>query len=465
MQQAVGSSEEDPWLDFACPIRDSCKWAICPLDEEDSVPGARDQASKLMSDARGLVPTGVCHHHEITRCTHDGNVISGIHLIMSRMLFSAAIAIILASLQSAVQSVEPKPSPAAPVVLYDEALNLDTLERVVRAGGKRYLIVYQDDCDKGARQTGTIDTASLSRHVAERAGGFPSDWAVLDYETPFDDWIREGPGSPRWKIATDAMVAAIERMKALFPDVKWTYYGVPRLEYYLDGKTWVNADESARKAEIERQFERYAPIIAKCDWLAPSVYMVVGDRNDGGRAGPLQRRETRAWTSVLVGSSVEFAKRLGRSIPVIPFVSPVYQPGGGSRNQSFITPAILDECTIEPIVAAGGSGVCIWTAGAYMVSKITAAPRAGDEPDPEAKAVVRNWSEDLQLPESFIRSPDGVAELRNRYASATASFAEQFAKVWSIRNAGRSPAESTAPAVPAAPATPGTSVAPAAPPK
>ena len=72
MQQAVGSSEEDPWLDFACPIRDSCKWAISPLDEEDSVPGACDQASKLMSDARGLFPTGVCNHHEITRCTHDG---------------------------------------------------------------------------------------------------------------------------------------------------------------------------------------------------------------------------------------------------------------------------------------------------------------------------------------------------------------------------------------------------------
>jgi len=108
----------------------------------------------------------------------------------------------------------PPPQPAAPIIVYDEALNLDALERVVKAGGKRYLIVYQDDCDKGAKKTGTIDVAALARHVSERAGGFPSDWAVLDYETPFDDWIREGPGSPRWKVATDSMVAAIERMKA-----------------------------------------------------------------------------------------------------------------------------------------------------------------------------------------------------------------------------------------------------------
>lgn len=354
----------------------------------------------------------------------------------------------------------PPPQPAAPIIVYDEALNLDALERVVKAGGKRYLIVYQDDCDKGAKKTGTIDVAALARHVSERAGGFPSDWAVLDYETPFDDWIREGPGSPRWKVATDSMVAAIERMKALFPDVKWTYYGVPRIEYYLDGRTWITAAESVRKAEIERQFERYAPIIAKCDWLAPSVYMMVGDRTDGGRPGALQQRETRAWTRALVGAAVDFSKRLGRSVPVVPFVSPVYQPGGGARNQGFIPPSILDECTIRPIIESGGSGACIWTAGAFMVSQVTAAPKPGAEPDPEAKVVVRNWAEDLRMPESFIRSPDGIAELRNRYAAATASFAEQFVKAWAVRNAG-GPAAPATPATPAAPAVP---AAPAAPP-
>jgi hypothetical protein len=346
----------------------------------------------------------------------------------------------------------------APTIIYDESLSLSALERLVAVGARRYSIFYQDDCDPDAKKTGTIDVAKLARRVSEKAGAFPSEWAVLDFEEPFDDWIKEGPGSPRWKTATDSMVAAIERMKALFPEQKWTFYGVPRLEYYLDGQTWITAGESVRKAEIERQLERYAPIIAKCDWLAPSVYMLVGDQNDGGRAGPLQRRETRAWTSALVGSSVDFAKRLGRTIPVIPFASPVYQPGGGSRNQSFITPAILDECTIEPIIAAGGSGVCIWTAGSYMVSKVTAPPRPGASPDLESARVIRTWSEDMRVAEAFLLSPDGISDLKNRYAFATATFAERFARAWARRTdapLARSPSVPAAPnAMPVAPPAP-----------
>jgi hypothetical protein len=367
----------------------------------------------------------------------------------------------LAAAVAALLSTAPTAPAAAqasePVFIYDEALSLNALERVVKVGGRRYSIVYQDDCDKAAKSTGTIDIAALARYVAERPSGFPSEWAVLDYEVPFDDWIREGPGSAHWKTATDSMVAAIERMKVLFPGIKWTYYGVPRLEFYMDGKTWISASDAAKKAEIERQFRCYEPIIAKCDWLAPSVYMVVGDRSDGGRAGDLQRRETRAWTRAAVESAVEFGKRVGRPIPVVPFVSPVYQPGGGARNQGFIPPAMIDECTIRPIIEAGGSGVCIWSAGSYMVSRATAPATAGEAPEADLGSILRNWSEDLHMPESALRSPDGIAELRRRFANATADFAEQFVKAWATRRpAAPAPPKSDKPEPPqpAQPATP-----------
>jgi hypothetical protein len=327
-----------------------------------------------------------------------------------------------------------------PVVIYDEALSVNALERLVKVGGRRYSIVYQDNCDKAAKSTGTIDIPALARYVAERPSGFPSEWAVLDYEMPFDDWIREGPGSAHWKTATDSMVAAIERMKALFPGVKWTYYGVPRLEYYIDGKTWASATDAATKAEIERQFQRYAPIIAKCDWLAPSVYMMVGDRKDGGRPGDLQQRETRAWTRAVIESAIDFGRRVGNPVPVVPFVSPVYQPGGGARNQAFIPSAVIDECTIRPIVEAGGSGVCIWTAGSYIVSQVTAPLPVGKAPDPDITPVLRQWSEDLRVPESTLQSPDGIADLRRRFADGTAGFAENFVKVWAARRGATVPA-------------------------
>ena len=69
--------------------------------------------------------------------------------------------------------VPPVQQASGPVILYDEVLSVESLERMVKVGGRRYPIFYQDDCDKAAKSTGTIDIAALSRYVAERPGGFP----------------------------------------------------------------------------------------------------------------------------------------------------------------------------------------------------------------------------------------------------------------------------------------------------
>ncbi len=342
-----------------------------------------------------------------------------------------------------------------PVIIYDEALSLRSLERLAGVGAKRYYIVYQNDCDPDVATTGKIDVARLARHVSEQTGHFPSEWGVLDFETPFDDWIKEGPDSERCRIAVASMVAAIERMRSLFPDVKWAYYGVPRLDFYPEGKTWVTAPEDVRRKVLEEQFAKYAPIIAKSDWLCPSVYMVVGDRADGGRPGPEQRNATRAWTDALVRASIDFGNRVGNRVPVVPFVSPAYQPGGGARIRSLIPAGIIDECTISPILDAGGSGACIWTAGAYFVAQAVGNLPPGKERDPEAVVSLKNWSEDFGEPESFLRSPDGVASMRSRFADATASMAEQFAKAWGLRRTAAPSAPSTAvPGPPPKPASP-----------
>jgi hypothetical protein len=78
----------------------------------------------------------------------------------------------------------------------------------VTVGAQRYYIVNQDDCDPSAKSTGKIDRALLSRYFTEQVGKFPSEGGVLDYETPFDEWIKKGPESERCRIAIDSMVAA-----------------------------------------------------------------------------------------------------------------------------------------------------------------------------------------------------------------------------------------------------------------
>jgi hypothetical protein len=118
---------------------------------------------------------------------------------------------------------------------------------------------------------------------------------------------------------------------------------------------------------------------------------------------------------------------------------------------------MIDECTIRPIIEAGGSGVCIWSAGSYMVSRATAPATPGKAPEADLGLILRNWSEDLHMPESALRSPDGIAELRRRFADATADLAEQFAKAWATRRpAAPAPPQSDKPEPPqpAQPATP-----------
>ena len=58
---------------------------------------------------------------------------------------------------------------------------------------------------------------------------------VLDFEDPYDGWIFKGANSPECQKAVSTMVSALREIKKMFPKVKWTYYGVPNLLYYIDG--------------------------------------------------------------------------------------------------------------------------------------------------------------------------------------------------------------------------------------
>jgi hypothetical protein len=82
------------------------------------------------------------------------------------------------------------------------------------------------------------------------------------------------------------MVAALEKMRTLLPDINWAHHGAPRLQFYTDGNTWVMASDEVKRRAIDAQFERDAMIIVKSDLLCTSGYMVVGDRGDGGRPIP-----------------------------------------------------------------------------------------------------------------------------------------------------------------------------------
>jgi hypothetical protein len=96
------------------------------------------------------------------------------------------------------------------------------------------------------------------------------------------------------------MVAALEKVRTLLPGIKWVQYGVPWLAAYTDGNPWVMASDEVKHRAINAQFTRDAMIVVNSDWPCPSVYMAVGERGDGGRPSPDQRKSTGARTEALV---------------------------------------------------------------------------------------------------------------------------------------------------------------------
>ena len=176
------------------------------------------------------------------------------------------------------------------ILLYDDPIDIQGLEGLVKLGAQpRYMLIYQNNCDPDAQKTGVIDPMKVATEIIKIGGNVPEGWGVLDFESPFDDWIQKGVDSPECKKAVETMVSAIRKIKILFPKVKWTYYGLPGLLYYLGDYNWATAPEELKKKEIARQLAQYGPIMDECDWLSPCCYDTVGD-GKGGIVPPAQSK-------------------------------------------------------------------------------------------------------------------------------------------------------------------------------
>jgi hypothetical protein len=334
-------------------------------------------------------------------------------------------------------------SEQAPVLLYDEVGSTGDLESLGTIGAQKYLIIYQDDCDPEAKTNGTVDVSKVLRRIAAVTEGRNYEWGVLDFETPFDDWLAEGPESDHGKRATKTMVDLIARVRQLFPSVKWTYYGVPRVPFYIDGKVWSSAPEEIRRSARAQCLARTRAVAEACDWLAPSVYFVVGNRANGGRPDADHLISTAAWTEATVSIAVELSGSRSAPCPVIPFASPIYQPGGGARAGSTISMQDLRRCTIDPAIRAGASGITCWTAMSYVVKKLTETDVKQLGPEDRQAAI---WAaEDLGLEPEQLHSQSGASMLRVRLSSAVSMFMAEFNGRWkSLRAqpdaaAGKSP--------------------------
>jgi hypothetical protein len=198
---------------------------------------------------------------------------------------------------------------------------------------------------------------------------------VLDFEDPYDDIFRAGPSDPRYVPAMESLVETIRAVKQQFPQTKWTYYAFPRIPYWIGAgsdKQWVQVDAETRAAEFDRVLDRYAPVMNELDWFMPSVYDVY-ERSLDMPVSLVGRDEAEADYRRAAVEVVQrwFARAGTDAKPIIPAVSPWFQPGGRALKNRAIPTAEFVEDQIRPLADAGASGVAVWSAMDWFIDVST----------------------------------------------------------------------------------------------
>ncbi len=342
--------------------------------------------------------------------------------------------------------IEPKLNKSTdnrPIILYDDAITLTGLELLSKLGAQpRYILLYQDNCDPDAKKTGVINSNKIAEYIIKNYGAEPEGWGVLDFEDPYDGWIFKGANSPECQKAVLTMVSALREIKKMFPKVKWTYYGVPNLLYYIDGFNWATAPESIKNKEIKQRLDSYGPIMDECEWLAPCIYNNIGDGKGGINPLPTQRIATRKWCEEHVKMCFEYNKSKNKKIPIIPFASPIYMEGGGARTGSVIPTVVMIEDALVPALNGGAQGITIWTAGSYQIKSVLNAAKnlnlPTDKNNLDSRAILKHWLDDLNISIEFVTSPEGEMRLQTMLADAVVRMAAETIKVWNSKNTNTS---------------------------
>jgi hypothetical protein len=298
---------------------------------------------------------------------------------------------------AAVVSFAGSPS-ARRVILFDTLADPGRVgEDAIGLGARPLLVVYEryEGADPAAERTGNIDVESLVRHIARKTGGVPPEWGLLDFEDPFMEWMELGPGDPKWAIATGQMRDAIRAVKRAFPGTKWSFYQVPYVRYWIAGKSWADASLEQRQTAASRFLDQSAPIIAECDWICPSIYSFYDPATRHPSDAERVRKASRAWSL----EQVRIACGVANGRPVVPIISPIWQPNGDAPIGAPVPIQLLKEDVIEPAIRGGAAGFVIWTAFDYFIGCAV----SGKEPDPRGfdRAAVAKYYFNGRSPEDW----------------------------------------------------------------
>jgi hypothetical protein len=258
------------------------------------------------------------------------------------------------------------------LVLFDEVPGLGV--QTPPEGSEHYVGIYQDNADLGAR-SGVVNPTRVVAHARTLLQSNPNArWGMLDFEFPYDEILMHGPTDPRHAEAVNSLIATVRAVRAEFPQVRWTYYGFPRLPYWIGVKDWGMLSDAERAELFAKAHASYGAILDELDWVQPSLYDRYEDALEMPRSGSPRAEAEAAYRRACVEVVAKWFEGRRPAPPILPAVSPWFQAGGRATVFRAIPREEFLREQVRPAIAAGASGISIWGAMNYYLKITTVYP-------------------------------------------------------------------------------------------
>jgi len=268
-----------------------------------------------------------------------------------------------------------KVSKSSLVLLYDQIPTQSARKRALESGASPYLTIYQG-VDPRAK-FGTINSNSVVRAIEGQPLNSLPRFGLLDFESPYAEVLQSGCSDPRWAQTIATMVSTIQLVRAKFPNTLWSYYGVPFVPFWIDGTDWASASAEQRKAALDKIYQANAPLVKELDWINCSIYPVYDPPLFNPKDPNFVRVQGRAWRR----ATVSLSHILANGKPVIPMVSPYWQPNGVARPGFLVPRDQFIEDQVAVAVDAGATGIALWTGIESFIDLAVRGEPAGSERD------------------------------------------------------------------------------------
>jgi hypothetical protein len=149
----------------------------------------------------------------------------------------------------------------------------------------------------------SFEQLNMAKITADIKSKFPADsdsgLAALDWEGNAMALLKSSPAeSPEFKSALSSYLMLLKAVKALRPNVKWGFYGIPFTTYY-------------KRESLKSDNDKIKPLLSQCDVFFPSAYIFY-------KEGTVASGDNEAYAKDNILSALMQAKSLSK--PVIPFI-------------------------------------------------------------------------------------------------------------------------------------------------